>query len=144
MKIRRFQHGVAAVEFALVLPFLLVLSFLVIDLGRALMQYDTLAKSVREGARYLSMQTPGSGMSQARNLVVYGNTAGTGNPVVPGLTPAHVPDATWQPAGAVPQITTVRIAVTGFSYDPMTTTALGLSFGPFTFSDIAATMRSQL
>ena len=52
------QKGTAIVEFALVLPFLLLLTFITTEFGRAIWQYNTLAKSVRDAARYLSLQTP--------------------------------------------------------------------------------------
>jgi Flp pilus assembly protein TadG len=72
---KRRQGGVALVEFALILPFLLLLSITAVELGRAIWQYDALTKSVRDAARYLSLQTPGDAtrMTRARNLVVYGN-----------------------------------------------------------------------
>src|SRR5688500_11611226 len=101
---KRRQHGVALVEFALILPLLLLLTFITTEFGRAMYQYNTLAKSVRDSARYLSMQTPGTKMTEARNLVVYGNTAGTGTPLALGLTMAHVPNPTWQNAGTNPVI----------------------------------------
>jgi len=144
MKYRRSQRGVAVVELALVIPMLVLLMLIVTELGRAVMQYNTLAKSVRDGARYLTMQLPGTKLTEARNLVVYGNTAGTGSPLVAGLTGAHVPNPTWQTAGALPEINTVTIRVSGFSFSPMMTSAFGLSFGPFTFADIVVTMRSQV
>jgi Flp pilus assembly protein TadG len=142
MKRKSLQRGTAAVEFALILPLLLVLTLMVTELGRALMQYDTLTKSVRDAARYLSVQTPGTHQAQARNLVVYGNTAGTGTPLVPGLSLANVPAPTWQPAGTVPAITTVTVQVTGFTFTPMVGSVFGLSLGPYTFGAISATMRS--
>jgi hypothetical protein len=144
MKYRRSQRGVAVVELALVIPMLMLLMLIVTELGRAVMQYNTLAKSVRDGARYLTMQLPGTKLTEARNLVVYGNTAGTGSPLVPGLTTTHVPDPTWQMAGALPEINTVTVRVSGFSFSPMMASAFGVSFGPFTFADIVVTMRSQV
>ncbi|MDE2605391.1 MAG: pilus assembly protein [Burkholderiales bacterium] len=142
MKRKSLQRGTAAVEFALILPLLLVLTLMVTELGRALMQYDTLTKSVRDAARYLSVQTPHTHQAQAQNLVVYGNTAGTGTPLVPGLSLANVPAPTWQPAGSVPAITTVTVQVTGFTFQPMIQSVFGLSLGPYTFGAISATMRS--
>ena len=55
---KRRQKGVAIVEFALVLPFLLLLTFITTEFGRAIWEYNTLTKSVRDAARYLSIQTP--------------------------------------------------------------------------------------
>jgi len=69
------QRGVALVELALVLPLLLAVCFAITEFGRAIYTYDTLAKSARDAARYLTTQTPGSSSAWAiaRNLVAYGN-----------------------------------------------------------------------
>jgi Flp pilus assembly protein TadG len=143
MKSAKFQKGVAVIELALVLPTLLIMTFLVTELGRAIMQYNALTKSVRDGARYLTTQTPGTGITQARNLVVHGNTAGTGTTVAPGLTNTNVPDPTWQLAGALPQINTVTLRVQGYAFRPMVGSVFGVGLGPYTFSDIVVTMRSH-
>jgi hypothetical protein len=45
------DHGAAAVEFALLLPMLLLLIFGIIDFGRALNAQITLTQAAREGAR---------------------------------------------------------------------------------------------
>lgn len=138
------QAGVALVEFALILPFLLLLSITAVELGRAVWQYDILTKSVRDAARYLSLQTPGTHMTQARNLAVYGNLSGTGNPLAIGLDPSQVPDPTWQTAGTAPVINTVTVTIRGYQFRPMFASVFGMSFGTLTYSDISATMRSYL
>jgi Flp pilus assembly protein TadG len=140
----RIQSGVALIEFALILPFLLLLSITAFEMGRAIWQYNTLTKSVRDAARYLSLQTPGTKMTQAKNLVVYGNVAGTGTPLAAGLTTSHVPNPTWQTAGTAPVINTVRITVSGYQFTPMFASAFGMPFGVLTYSDISATMRAYL
>src|SRR5450830_1392696 len=48
------QRGAAAVEFALLLIPLLMIVTGIIEFGRAFWYYDALAKSTRDGARYLS------------------------------------------------------------------------------------------
>ena len=53
---KKKQNGVALVEFALVLPLLLILTFITTEFGRALYQYNTIAKSLRDASRYLSAQ----------------------------------------------------------------------------------------
>jgi hypothetical protein len=137
------QRGTAIVEFALVLPLLILLSILVVELGRALYQYNTLAKSVRDAARFLSMQSPNTQVAQAKNLVVFGNPEGTGTPLVPGLSVAlHVPDPTWAPSGANPIITTVTIGVSNYTFKSMFTSVFGVPFPAMQFSGIRATMRS--
>jgi hypothetical protein len=95
----RSQRGVAMVEFAIILPVLLLLLFGVTELGRALYQQNTLYKAVASGARYLartsetlddenSCATGGtwvSNLTTANNLIVYGKTTGTGVPLLPHL-----------------------------------------------------------
>jgi Flp pilus assembly protein TadG len=140
----RRQRGVAIVEFALVLPLLLVMTFITTEFGRAVYQYNTLAKSVRDAARYLSIQTPNSHITEARNLVVYGNTAGTGDPLVLGLTTSHVATPEWATAGTDPVIGVVTVRITGYTFNSLMAQAFGLTLGAVTFSDIRATMPSAL
>lgn len=138
------QRGVAAVEFALILPFLLVLSFLTTEFGRALYQYHSITKSVRDGVRYLSVQQPNTHLTETANLIVYGNTQGTGDPLVAGLTTSHVQAPVWSTAGTDPVINTVTVRVSNFQFDTMFSGFFGIGFPPITFSDITATMRSYL
>jgi hypothetical protein len=144
MKKRKFQQGVAIVEFALLLPLLILMLFIVVEFGRALMEYNTVAKSVRDASRYLSIQLPGTKFTEARNLVVYGNLAGSGSPLLTGLNTGLVPDPTWQSAGADPLITTVTVQVTGYTFRPQMASVFGIPLGPFTYGPIRATMRSHL
>lgn len=51
---RRGQRGTALIEFALVLPMLILLTFLVVDLSRAHMMRSMLDQAAREGARTLA------------------------------------------------------------------------------------------
>lgn len=141
------QRGAAIVELAMILPVLLLLSFITTEIGRAVYQYNTITKSVRDAVRYLSVQTPGTGLIEARNLVVYGNTAGTGEPLAPGLELSQVPDPTWQVVGATPVINTVTITVTGYTFQSMFASAFGVNFGNagiLGYNDISATMRAPL
>lgn len=144
---RRASHrGVALVEFALILPLLLVLTFITTEFGRAIYQYSTVTKQVRDAARYLSMQLPNTHLTEARNLVVYGKTTVTGSdqPLTRGLTLSNVPDPTWQNAGSDPIITTVQVQVTGYSFRSLFTSFFGLPVGTIAFAPISATMRSHL
>ena len=88
----RKQKGQSLVEFAMVVPFLLLVVVGTIELGRAYYYYNTLSKAVREGARYVSghLYDTTNVWPLAQNMVVYGNETGTGNPVLPGLTTAMV------------------------------------------------------
>lgn len=140
----RKQTGVALVEFALVLPFLLVLIAVTTEVGRAVYRYNTTAKTVRDAVRYLSVQPPGTHITETRNLIVYGNTAGTGLPLDPDLTTDKVPDPTWQIVGSNPVMNTVTVRVSGYQFRPMTANMFGTTFSVLTYNDITATMRSAL
>jgi len=59
------DRGTAAVEFALVLPLLLLIVFGMIDLGRALNAQITLTEAAREGARLAAIGDP-AGVVDAR------------------------------------------------------------------------------
>lgn len=140
------QSGSALVELALILPFLLLLTFITTEFGRAMYQYNTITKSVRDAVRYLSVQTPGTGEDQARNLIVYGNLAGNGAPLVLNLVPANVLPPTWQLAGSIPVINTVTVTVRGYTFRPLFGNVFGLAFGDanggIPYGDITATMRA--
>lgn len=89
------QEGSAAVEFALMVPVFLFMMVATAEIGRALYEYNTLTKSVRDAAQYLArecMQPVGhidlaacGKTEQAKALVVYGNPAGTGAKLIEGL-----------------------------------------------------------
>ena len=49
------QRGLALVEFAIVLPILLIILLMVAEIGRALYQYNTLHKAVGHAARHFSI-----------------------------------------------------------------------------------------
>lgn len=142
------QKGTAIVEFALILPLLLLLTFVTTEFGRAMFQYNTITKSVRDAARYLSLQTPGTHITEAKNLVVYGNVAGTGTPLALGLTAANVLTPTWQTAGSNPLINTVQVTVSGYKFIPLYCSVFGVAFadatGKIPYSNISATMRSPI
>jgi Flp pilus assembly protein TadG len=75
------DRGVAAVEFALLLPMLLLLVFGIIDFGRALNAQITLTQAAREGARLASVGST--------NVVAGTKAAATGlNPVTVAVTPS--------------------------------------------------------
>ena len=146
------QHGVAVVEFALVLPFLLLLAFITTEYGRALYQYNTITKSVRDAVRFLSIQDPGTMTTEAKNLVVYGSVTNTGAPLAFGLSIDQVQAPTWQLKGADPVINTVTVTIAGcatsappcYKFVPLFSGAFGVNFGNINYADISATMRAAL
>jgi Flp pilus assembly protein TadG len=143
------QRGAALIELALITPLLLLLTFITTEFGRAMYEYNLVVKSTRDAVRYLSVQTPGTHITEARNLMVYGNTAGTGTPLARGLSLANVPAGsccTWQAAGANPLITTVTVRISSYSFHSLFPSVMGVVFasanGDIVFNEITATMRA--
>ena len=136
------EKGVALTEFALALPMLLMLMLPILEFGRAYYQYNTIAKSVRQAARYLSVRSPGVDADKARNIVVYGNPAGTGTPLVPGLSLSNVPTPTWSTTGSYPVLNTVTVTVTGYTFVPLVKGVSWIAFDDIAFGSIQATLRS--
>jgi Flp pilus assembly protein TadG len=72
----RAQEGQALVEFALVLPLLLLLIFGVLEFGRALHYWIDSTHLANEGARYAAVnRNPGPGGTLAQTLVDKGSTS---------------------------------------------------------------------
>jgi len=94
------SRGLAIVEFVIVLPICLMLMIGTAEFGRAFLQYNTLTKSVRQGARFVASQAlsgstgtisiSGGLATQTQNFVVYGNINGTGSPLLPSLSSGDV------------------------------------------------------
>jgi len=94
------QRGAVLVEMALVTPILLAMMLATAEITRAFVDHNTLTKAVRNGARYVATNAlqgttgvvaiGGVLTTQTQNLVVYGNIAGIGAPVLPGLTAADI------------------------------------------------------
>lgn len=56
MKKHNIRHGQSLIEFALILPIILVLIIGFVDLGRAVFYYSSLSNAVRESTRYAITQ----------------------------------------------------------------------------------------
>jgi Flp pilus assembly protein TadG len=122
---RKMEKGAELVEFALVLPLLLVLCLGVIEFGRAYYTYNLLTKAVRDGARFgATSQVSSAGVltnaaiTSTKNVVVYGNAAGTGTKKVSDLLTSQVfVDQQLLNAGdPTVQYTTVRVV---YPYVPL-------------------------
>ncbi len=94
------------VEFAVILPLLLVIFLGIAELGRALLFYQRLTQAAETGARYAARAhgaveasdcTALAGwatvLADAENVVIYGRVAGGTQPVVPGLDSADTTKA---------------------------------------------------
>jgi Flp pilus assembly protein TadG len=96
---RARQHGTAIIEFAIVAPLLFLLVFAGAELGLLIQRHETLIKTVRNAARFAAEETVGSFggviltptlVNGTRNLTVYGNIGGTGDPLLPGFVTTDV------------------------------------------------------
>jgi Flp pilus assembly protein TadG len=116
-RLRRDERGTQLVELALVAPLMLMLVGATAEFGRFFDTYTTLSKATRAGARYQISQVPGTNFTLTNNLVVYGNTAGTGSPVATGLTTANVSVVENKNAGGAVQ--TVSVSISGYGYQPI-------------------------
>lgn len=120
---RRDERGVQLVELAIVIPIFLVLFATVGEFGRFFYEYTTLAKGTRVGSRFLINKCfPGNDDAAAKNLVVYGNTSGSGAPVVKGLTTDNVSIIRKNAGGAVMTVgvpETVTVQIINYKYEPV-------------------------
>ncbi len=93
------QRGIALVEFVIAAPVVLFIALAIAEMGNAIMQYNSMTQSLRDGARHLaSIAEKGSAgvvaltaedQTEVSNLVAYGTIA-AGTPIIPGLSPGNV------------------------------------------------------
>ena len=119
------ERGVQLLELAIVLPLFVILFAATAEFGRYFYEYTTMAKAARVGARFMAAKTLDSAstdwITATKKLVVYGNTAGTGTPVLPGLTISNVDvkfaGGTYTNGNGVP--TTVTISFVNYKHKSM-------------------------
>lgn len=76
MKIKQRHFGQSLVEFALIIPLVLLLVAGFLDLGRAVFYYSSISNMVREGARYAIVdQNPTAGTPYLENIKVINDKA---------------------------------------------------------------------
>jgi Flp pilus assembly protein TadG len=121
LRLNRFwrdEHGIQLAELAIVLPVFLLLFGATAEFGRYFYEYTTLAKATRVGARYLATAAVKPGEDNiAKNIVVHGNAAGNGYPIVTGLTTANVVITRQGGVPVLPQTVTVQII--GYKHQPI-------------------------
>lgn len=136
------HKGAVAIEFALVMTFILVPLFLgTVELGRLLYQYNSLAKTVRDSAKYLStvastVPNYATYVDEAKCLAVYGNIGCNGSPIASGLTIANI-DVT-DPPEIVLGMKVIKVSVTGYDASLITN-----FFDAINFNNISVSMRQQ-
>lgn len=138
----KLARGIVSIEFVLLMAGVYFPTILgTLEVGRVFYQYNSITKSVRDGVRLISFYSTtdpsyATYQTQAKNLVVYGNTAGSGNALVPGLTTAKVSINTTS-VGVNGNIKLVMVTVTGFNLGYITNYFAGSN----AFNTISATMR---
>lgn len=100
-----FQKGIASIEIAVVLPFLIIVLLAGVDLARTMFQYNELVKNVRDAAKYVASNTrpmncssttdPAviaykSVITEAKNLAVCGSITSCNAGNVSGLSTSKV------------------------------------------------------
>jgi Flp pilus assembly protein TadG len=142
------------IELGISLFVMVSIAFGITEFGRAIYQYNALAKAARDATRFLSTRdaTDAAAKDQARCLAVFGNPTCVGNPLADGLTLAMVSicDALACPAdhaiqGTAPVINLVTVSIGGPNATPYTFNSLfsfvmpDIQFGP-----IGVTMKQVL
>lgn len=138
MKTHPYLRGVAAIEFAILLIPLVIMTFGMTELGRAFYVYNELVKTTRDASRFLAMQSRGVGETEARCLVLHGKTVCTGTPLVPDLS-ADMINIGYELAvdtghGSVDM---VRVTITDYPF----TSIVPWVVTDFVFGPISCTMR---
>jgi len=130
----RSERGAALVEFALVVPFLMLIMCATIDFGLAVYTLANLTTAVREGGRFAASRFPAAPANDVfvRDRV-YNFIAGMNN----GMTAAQIKATITSTA---PDATTgnITVSITGYTFKPMTPLAslLGLSSIPMNRTSI--------
>ena|SRR6185295_6827896 len=83
------ERGSTLVEFSIGVTVFATAMFAVLEFGRVLWSHNALTDAARRGARYAVMHTANDSAA-VKNIVVYGDAAGTGNPMLPNLSAANV------------------------------------------------------
>jgi Flp pilus assembly protein TadG len=102
----RSEHGAVAVEFAILLPLLVVILFGIISVGIALFRVVNYTSAAREGARYAAVHCRPEATACTSDLIVARVTqAANGNPIGPGsptadrdcsITPGEPVTVSWE------------------------------------------------
>ncbi|MDQ1729390.1 MAG: hypothetical protein QOD33_1515 [Pyrinomonadaceae bacterium] len=115
---RKDERGIQLVELAIVIPIFVLLFAATAEFGRYFYEYTTLAKASRAAARYLATAAVNPAEdTKAKNIVVYGNAAGTGAPILSGMTTANVVITRQGGVPVLPQ--TVKVAISSFKHQPL-------------------------
>ena len=152
---RRREKGIVAVELAILLVPLTLVLFGMVELGRAFYQYEAIVKSTRSAARYLSVQAPGTGIPEAKCMVVAGAISAVDclPSIVPNLSTSmvsvrYIDGVSTCPTGTITgcgAINLVEVCVNcGESAEKLQFVSMAKLFVPdVTFGEIRAVMRRE-
>ena len=114
IKNRDNERGSTLVEFAIGATVFLTAMFAVLEFGRALWVHNALADAARRGARYATLHSPAD-INQVKNVVVYGDPAGGGQPMLDNFSTSNV-DVTYNGFGLNDGTVTVKITNYKFQF----------------------------
>ena len=120
------ETGAAAVEFALVLPILLLLVFGIVDFGRVYNAKVTLTHAAREGVRVWALKAPADAASAKTEATTRTQEAATGLTGVTVTTPASCTFGTATTLTATASFSYITPLVAHFAPDTETLTAEGV------------------
>jgi hypothetical protein len=130
-RLARCESGSALVEATLVLPIAIALMAGAVDFGRAFVTLSTAEKALRDAGRYLTMLPSsavcGWGLTDAENLAVYGNIAGTGSPIITGWSTSAISLAQPTPDCSSLSTSTIIQLTATVPYTPLMLSAVGIN-----------------
>ena len=121
---RRFarnERGGTIAELAILVPFLIIMIAAVSELGRLFQTYNTLSKSTRAAARYLSNNAyDDTQIAKAKNVAVCGKTDCTGiDPAAKDLTVENIVVTPQFQEGGGGNPITVTISINNYNFQPL-------------------------
>lgn len=110
---RNNERGSTLVEFAIGVTVFVTAMFAVLEFSRALWVHNALADAARRGARYAVLHAA-TEEAQVKNVVVFGNSAGSGNPMLSDLSAENV-EVTYTNFGL--NDGTVTVSITDYEFE---------------------------
>ena len=110
------ERGAALVEFALVVPFLMLIMCATIDFGLAVYTLANLTAAVREGGRFAASRNPAPVANDSTvKAKVYNYIAGMNNGNTPAQNQALISVTNPDPTTGI-----ITVKITGYPYKPVT------------------------
>jgi len=106
------ERGSTLIEFAIGITVFVTVMFAVLEFGRALWVHNALSDAARRGARYAVLHSQGSA-EEVKNVVVFGDPAGSGQPMLNNLSTANV-NVVYNNFGL--NDGTVSVSITGYQF----------------------------